>query len=221
MATNRAFFPQQSVDSWLAEGTVSLEGEVLVILPEGPAFLLTSAVRFLAEVAAGEDGPGLCGKVKTLPAIEELQGEYDIGSVVLGDYAYEVVDGFVGDLLEFAKEGWGAPKASRADDPRSTHAGPALRKSTGNSSSALRAVQSAKSGFSIPAAIGARPSIPTGPRLRASSPGPIPRARTSSVSIGQSITPQAEVADGPAPAPPPLSSARSALVALSELVSRG
>jgi hypothetical protein len=219
VATNRVFFPQQIVDRWLADSVVGLEGEVLVVLPDGPAFLLTSAVRFGAEVGSGEDGPGLCGKVKTLQAIEALSGEYDLGSVVLGDYAYEVVDGFVGDLLEVANEGWGAPKPAESN-PRSTHAGPPLRKSSGTSSQALRSVQSAKSGFSIPAVLSARESLSGG---RASRPGalrPHDPDRGSSVSIaaltGASLSPGKD----PPPAPA-LIGARSALVALAELVSRG
>ena len=99
MATNRAFFPQEAVDVWLAEGRVSLEGQVLGLLPNGPAFVLTSAVLFRSEVAAGDDSPGLCGKVKTLEAVAELPGEHAPGSVVVGDNAYEVMDGFVGHLM--------------------------------------------------------------------------------------------------------------------------
>jgi hypothetical protein len=99
MTSNRVFFSQEAVDRWLADGRVSLEGEVLGLLPNGPAFMLSSAVLFQAEVGSGDDVPGLCGKVKTIAAVEALTGEHASGSVVLGDYAYEVVDGFVGDLL--------------------------------------------------------------------------------------------------------------------------
>jgi hypothetical protein len=73
---------------------------VLGLLPNGPSFVLTSAVLFRSEVAAGNDAPGLCGKVKTLAAVEALSGEHASGSVVLGDHAYEVVDGFVGELVQ-------------------------------------------------------------------------------------------------------------------------
>jgi hypothetical protein len=109
MPTNRAFFPQEAVDLWLAEGRVSLDGQVLGMLPDGPAFVLTSAVLFRREVAAGDDAPGLCGKVKTLAAVEALSGEHASGTVVLGDHAYDVVDGFVAELLP---AGAGVPAAT-------------------------------------------------------------------------------------------------------------
>lgn len=99
MATNRAFFSQDLVGRWLAMGRITLEGEVLTCMPDGPAFHLTSALLFVHEVASGDDAQGLCGKVKTLAAVEELSGEHAPGSVVLGDHAYEVVDGFLGELI--------------------------------------------------------------------------------------------------------------------------
>lgn len=102
--TNRAFFSHELVGSWLASGAIRLEGEVLALVPEGPSFQLESAVLFKTEVArpdddAREDARGLCGKVKTLTAVSELSGEHVPGSVVLGDHAYEVLDGFVGELV--------------------------------------------------------------------------------------------------------------------------
>lgn len=98
---NRAFLAQETLDVWLAEERVSLDGDVLKLLagPKGPAFLLTTAVYFKAEVTTGEDPLGLCGKVKALTKIKELGGEHVPGSVVIGDNAYEVRDGFLGELL--------------------------------------------------------------------------------------------------------------------------
>lgn len=98
---NRAFMAQETLDVWLADERVSLDGEVLKLLtqPQGPAFLLTTAVYFQAEVTTGEDPQGLCGKVKTLAQVLELGGEHAPGSVVVGDNAYEVRDGFLGEFL--------------------------------------------------------------------------------------------------------------------------
>jgi hypothetical protein len=99
MPPNRPFFSQDWVDRWLAEGRVSLEGDVLALGAEGPSFQLSSAVLFRAEVASGDDVLALCGRVKTLAAVRELSGEHAPGSVVIGEHAYEVVDGFIGELL--------------------------------------------------------------------------------------------------------------------------
>ncbi len=100
MGANRVFFSQEAVDRWLAEERVALEGETLTLAPAGPAFRLTSAVRFTAEVAGGGDVNALVGKAKTLESITELAGEHAPGSVVLGDDAYEVIDGFLAQLVE-------------------------------------------------------------------------------------------------------------------------
>ncbi|HEX7478203.1 MAG TPA: hypothetical protein VF331_10380 [Polyangiales bacterium] len=100
MGANRVFFSQEAVDRWLAEERIELEGETLTLAPAGPAFRLTSAVRFLAEVAGGGDVKGLVGKTKTLETVSALAGEHAPGSVVLGDDAYEVIDGFLAELLD-------------------------------------------------------------------------------------------------------------------------
>jgi hypothetical protein len=102
---HRAFLSQELLDRWLAEGVVSLEGDLLGLPPldqgaaQGPQLRLESAVLFRMEVASGEDPHALCGKVKSLPAIEALGGEHAPGSVVVGDSAYEVTEGFLGELM--------------------------------------------------------------------------------------------------------------------------
>ena len=93
MSLARVFVPQEALESWVAEGRAQLDGEVLVL--EEVSFQLSSAVRFIAEVAGGGDAPDLVGKVKTLSQVQELGGEHVTASVVLGDNAYEVIDGFL------------------------------------------------------------------------------------------------------------------------------
>ena len=97
MSANRVFFPQQALDAWLEQGRIALVGDELTITPEGRRFSLTAAVRFMAEVAENNDPRGLVGKIKTLEQLLELGGEHDLGSVILGDNAYEVIDGFLGE----------------------------------------------------------------------------------------------------------------------------
>lgn len=104
MRPNRMFFSQEALDGWLEAGRVSLEGNVLGV-PNGPKFRLTSGVVFRQEVATGVDSLGLCGKAKTVDEVIALNGELVTGSVLIGDYAYEVTDGFLGDLMDAAHGG--------------------------------------------------------------------------------------------------------------------
>jgi hypothetical protein len=93
MAVARVFVPQEALEAWLSAGRVHMVGENLYV--EGHAFSLESAVRFINEVAGGGDETKLLGRVKTLEQITSLGGEHVSASVVLGDNAYEVIEGFV------------------------------------------------------------------------------------------------------------------------------
>lgn len=103
MSANRVFFPQQALDEWLEQGRVWLVGDELTLPPEGRRFQLTSALRFLAEVAETEDPHDLVGKVKTLEQVTAMNGEHYADSVILGDNAYQVVEGFIGEPLPATK----------------------------------------------------------------------------------------------------------------------
>ena len=93
MPTARVFIPQEALETWLSAGSVHVVGEDLFL--DGHAFSLESAVRFVAEVAGGGDESQLLGRVKTLRQVESLGGELCAASVVLGESAYEVIEGFV------------------------------------------------------------------------------------------------------------------------------
>lgn len=95
MQKSRVFVSQETLDRWLTDERVEVDGEMVTLLPERQRFRVTSAVHFLREVAEGGDEPSLVGKVKALSAIAELGGDHCSGSVVVGDNAYEVVDGFL------------------------------------------------------------------------------------------------------------------------------
>ena len=56
---------------------------------------LTAALHFKGEVAGGPDENKLVGKVKSLEAVAGLSGEHCADSVVLGDNAYDVEEGFI------------------------------------------------------------------------------------------------------------------------------
>jgi hypothetical protein len=99
MRDNRLFVPQHLMDQWLSEERVAVEGEVMVTQPEGQRFTLTTAVLFKDEVTGSPDAHDLLGKVKDLEQLATLGAEHYADSVILGDNAYQVVEGFAGTLI--------------------------------------------------------------------------------------------------------------------------
>jgi len=96
---NRLFVPQAMLDLWLSEERVEVEGEVMITRPEGQRLELTTAVLFKEEVTGSPDAHDLLGKVKDLEQLAEIGAEHYADSVLLGDNAYQVVEGFAGTPL--------------------------------------------------------------------------------------------------------------------------
>jgi hypothetical protein len=93
---NRVFFPQVALDEWLAEDRVDLKNDELTIKNEGRKYRIIEAIRVLAEVSGSPDSHELLGKVKSKAFLSELGAEILETSMILGDNAYDVVQGFVG-----------------------------------------------------------------------------------------------------------------------------
>ena len=90
------FVPQSVLDRWSEQGKVQVDGHVLTILGENKAFSLTSAVRFI-KMEAGDDVSSLLQKVKTTDALKQMGAEHYMESVILGESAYQVQQGFLAD----------------------------------------------------------------------------------------------------------------------------
>ncbi len=90
------FVPQSVLDKWSEQGRIAVDGNVLTILGEGKNFSLTSAVRFM-KMEAGDDTAGLLQKVKTTDALKQMGAEHYMESVILGESAYQVQQGFLAD----------------------------------------------------------------------------------------------------------------------------
>lgn len=96
MSQARVFVPQEALDDWLTGGRATLTGDTLVL--DGQSFQVLSALRFVAEVAGGGDKRELVGRVKSVAQLAWLGGgdavEHHGTSLLLGDDAYEVVEGY-------------------------------------------------------------------------------------------------------------------------------
>ncbi len=90
------FVPQTVLDKWSEQGKVAVDGHVLTLLSENRSFQLTSAVRFL-KMEAGDDTARLLAKVKTTDALKAMGAEHYMDSVILGECAYQVQQGFLAD----------------------------------------------------------------------------------------------------------------------------
>jgi hypothetical protein len=90
------FVPQSVLDRWSEQGRIQVDGNVLTILGENKNFALTQAVRFI-KMEAGEDEARLLQKVKTTDALKQMGAEHYMESVLLGESAYQVQQGFLAD----------------------------------------------------------------------------------------------------------------------------
>ncbi len=111
---NRVFFPQVALDEWLVEDRVDLKNDELTIKSEGRKYRIIEALRVLREVRGTPDHHELLGKVKSKAFLGELGAEILETSMILGDNAYDVVQGFVGAPIgTFAEHQKSAPPSLR------------------------------------------------------------------------------------------------------------
>jgi hypothetical protein len=99
MRPNRVFIPQPLLDAWVSEDRVELTGNELLLCDEGRRYTIAEAVHVVRDVAGGGDCRSLIGKVQTREQLESLGAELFEGSLIVGDDAYDVVPGFVGEPL--------------------------------------------------------------------------------------------------------------------------
>lgn len=97
MRPNRVFFPQPLLDAWIADERVDLSGTELLLRDGGRRYTIAEAYHVVRDAAGGGDQPKLVGRVKTREQLGELGAEVFEGSMILGDDAYDVVPGFVGE----------------------------------------------------------------------------------------------------------------------------
>lgn len=101
------FLPQAAVEGWTARGAVEVAAGVLTVqsgAARGQRLALTPAVRFLGVVGGGFDPNGLTGKVKVAAELKATGAEMLGDSVLLGDTAYDVQQGFTALAQRVAPE---------------------------------------------------------------------------------------------------------------------
>jgi hypothetical protein len=91
----RLFVPQYVLDEWVVQGAAEVEGETLSTQHPRVTYGMKAALRFLRELTSSGDVEQWVGTVKTTEAVKSRGGEHYRDSVVLGETAYEVEEGFL------------------------------------------------------------------------------------------------------------------------------
>lgn len=96
----RVFISQSAIDSWVSSEQAELAGNRLTFRAHPGALQLAPASLF-RRVSAGQTDPhSLVGKVLDEEAVLAMGGETYMSSVLLGETAYDVEPGFVGEPAE-------------------------------------------------------------------------------------------------------------------------
>lgn len=91
----KVFLPQDLVDVWVTTDMADLGSESLTFRFNGLALRLVPGFYFDHVSAGTDDGHGLLGKVKTKAAMAAIGAETYMNSVIVGETAYDVENGYV------------------------------------------------------------------------------------------------------------------------------
>jgi|JI6StandDraft_1071083.scaffolds.fasta_scaffold02264_4 hypothetical protein len=96
-AMPRIFVAQTLADSWLNAGRVTLERDLLRLPgPDGNVDLFINPAVFFERIDGTEtDVNEVVGRVKTAQELAQMGADHYESSVVMGDYAYTVVPGYL------------------------------------------------------------------------------------------------------------------------------
>ncbi len=95
----RLFISQERLDAWTAEAKVKVDGETMLLVEDGRSFTIRPAVLFVSVAGNDPDPADLLGRVKDEEGLAAIRGDQYMNSVIVGDTAYDVLTGFVGDPL--------------------------------------------------------------------------------------------------------------------------
>jgi hypothetical protein len=109
----KLFLPQKTLEDWATSEKADLAQGQLVVKETRTSHPVTPAVHFV-KVVSGDDAHGLIGRVKTAPQLQALQAEHMADSCIVGEVAYEVVEGYVTEVQTPAGQGKADPRKKTA-----------------------------------------------------------------------------------------------------------
>ncbi len=113
--TDSLFLSQEVIDKWLSDERIELSGNVMSVRGDSRAYDLDPAVRFIAVEGDGADREGLVTSIRTLEEVKAAGGDHSHDSVILGDVAYKVQNGFAAkeSLAGLRREGGGSASTTK------------------------------------------------------------------------------------------------------------
>ncbi len=109
------FISQETITKWMDQDKIDFDGNIMTVKADGRRFRLLEAVRFVRVEGDEKDVSGLLGKVKTDEQLVSIGAERYRDSVISGDVAYKVQEGFIGEI--FMHEEDAKPEAPVAPAP--------------------------------------------------------------------------------------------------------
>ncbi len=95
----KLFISQERLDAWSGDSKIALAGDRMTLSSDGRAFHLRPAVRFLRVVGGDPDPNGLVETVVDEQALEQMGADSYMNSCIVGETAYDVQPGFLGEPL--------------------------------------------------------------------------------------------------------------------------
>ena len=93
----KLFLPHKTLEDWMVAEKADLQDGKLLVTEGKASFPVAAAVHF-AKLVSGEDTQGLLGRVKSTAQLSALNAEHFQDSCIVGEAAYEVVEGYVTEV---------------------------------------------------------------------------------------------------------------------------
>lgn len=93
----KLFLPHKTLEDWALSEKADLSDGKLVVKEPASSHPVAAAVHF-HKLVSGEDAQGLLGRVKTTEQLQAMSAEHFADSCIVGEAAYEVVEGYVTEV---------------------------------------------------------------------------------------------------------------------------
>lgn len=95
----KVFISVDALEEKTASGTATVSGEIVTFAELDKTAHLAPAVYFQRIAGGDPDALRLLGRVKSEAELREMGADHQASSVIVGETAYDVVEGFLGTVV--------------------------------------------------------------------------------------------------------------------------